>query len=49
MSGKPVSGDNRKMRLISPYAGEIEINLDHAVMLDFEPSTTYLDDWDQPF
>ncbi len=49
VSGKPVSGDNRKMRLISPYAGEIEINLDHAVMLDFEPSTTYLDDWDQPF
>jgi hypothetical protein len=49
VSGRPVAGDGRKLRLLTPYAGELEINLDHAVMLDFEPSTTYLDDWDQPF
>jgi len=49
VSGKPISGDARKLRLATPYAGEIDVNLDQAVILDFEPSTNYLDDWDQPF
>lgn len=49
LSGKPVSGDARRLRLATPYAGEIDVNLDSVIMLDFQPSTNYLDDWDQPF
>ena len=49
VSGKPLSGDARKLRLSTSYAGDIEVNLDNAVMLDFDPSTSYLDDWDEPF
>lgn len=49
VSGRPLSGDSRKLRLDTFYSGEIEMDLDQAVILDFEPFTTYLDDWDQPF
>ena len=49
VSGKPMAGDARKLRLSTSYAGDIEVNLDNAVMLDFDPSTSYLDDWDEPF
>lgn len=48
VSGKPLSGDARTLRLATPYAGEIEVSLDNAVMLDFLSSTNYLDDWDDP-
>lgn len=49
ISGKPLTGDARKLRLATPFAGDLDVSLDQAVMLDFEPSTNYLDDWDQPF
>ena len=49
ISGRPVSGDLDSVRLISPVSGEININLDAAVMLDFQPSTNIIDDWEVEF
>jgi hypothetical protein len=48
LTGVPQSGDGRRLKLATTYAGEIEVDLESAVMLDFETSTNYLDDWDQP-
>lgn len=49
VSGKLLSGDAHSLRLATPFAGEIEVNLDGAVILDFDSSTNYLDNWDDPF
>jgi hypothetical protein len=49
LTGKPISGDTKRLRMETLFAGQIDINLDSAIMLDFETSNNYLDDWDQPF
>ncbi|MFK7851657.1 MAG: hypothetical protein AB8D78_11830 [Akkermansiaceae bacterium] len=49
LTGKPVSGDSGKLQMVSGAAGEIDINLDSAVMLEFRSSGSYLDDWDTDF
>lgn len=49
ISGRPISGDASSVRIISPVAGEMEFNLDSAVMLDFQPSTNIIDDWEAEF
>lgn len=49
ISGRPISGDASTLRIISPFAGEMNLNLDSAVMLDFQPSTNILDDWEAEF
>lgn len=49
LTGKPLAGDAKRLRLATAFAGEIEVNLASVVILDFESSTNYLDDWDQPF
>lgn len=49
ISGRPISGDASAVRIISPVAGEMNLNLDSAVMLDFQPSTNILDDWEAEF
>ena len=49
ISGKPLSGDATSLKLLTPYAGEINLKLESAVMLDFQPSNNFLDDWDPQF
>ncbi len=49
ISGRPLSGDSRELRLLTSSAGEIPLNLDSAIMLDFQPSDSFLDDWDPQF
>ncbi|KAB2641978.1 MAG: hypothetical protein DVB26_04160 [Verrucomicrobia bacterium] len=49
ITGTPVSGDASSLKLLTPYAGSININLDSAVILDFQPSNNFLDAWDPQF
>ena len=49
ISGKPVSGDASSLKLLTPYAGEINLKLESVVILDFQPSNNFLDDWDPQF
>jgi hypothetical protein len=49
ISGRPLSGDAGSLKLLSPYAGEITLKLESAVILDFQPSNNFLDDWDPQF
>jgi len=49
ISGKPVSGDKTGLRILTKFAGELNVNLESAVMLDFNPSTNFLNDWDVQF
>lgn len=49
ISGKPLSGDASCLKLLTPYAGEIALKLESAVILDFQPSNNFLDDWDPQF
>lgn len=46
ISGRPISGDAGTIRLISSVCGEIQCTLEAAVMLDFQPSNTIVDDWE---
>jgi hypothetical protein len=49
VSGLPLSGDGSSLRLLHPFAGELDFNLDAAVMLDFQPSNNTIDDWNSEF
>ena len=49
ISGLVVSGDRKSVKLVNPIAGEMNVNLESAVMLDFNSSNNYLDDWDTEF
>lgn len=49
ISGKPLGGDGKSIRFLNHAAGEIDLNMDSAVMLEFEPSGSFLDDWDVDF
>lgn len=49
ISGKTLGGDGKTIRFLNNAAGEMDINLDSAVMLEFEPSGSFLDDWDIDF
>ncbi len=49
ITGKPLSGDTNSLKLLTPYAGEINLKLDSAIILDFQPSNNFLDDWDPQF
>lgn len=49
ISGRPLVGTNTEIRLLHPVCGEIEVNLESAVMLEFEPSTHISDDWEMDF
>lgn len=49
VSGKPLSGDEKRLRILNGAAGEIDINLDYAAMLDFRGTESFLDDWDVDF
>lgn len=49
ITGKPLKGDEASLRVLSASAGEIDIKLDSAVLLEFEETESFLDDWDLEF
>ncbi len=49
VTGRPLSGGASAVRLLHPSAGELDFNLDSAVMLDFQPSNNIIDDWNSEF
>lgn len=49
VTGVPISSDGNLIQLLHPVAGELNFSLDSAVMLDFQPSNTIIDDWDADF
>jgi len=49
ISGKALGGNGNTIRFLNNAAGEMDLNLDSAVMLEFEPSGSFLDDWDVDF
>ena len=49
ITGKPVTGTASHVRLLTPSAGEWNVDLTSAVILDFNPSNSFLDDWDTQF
>jgi hypothetical protein len=49
ISGKPLSGNASSIRISNPIYGDLDFNLDSAIMLDFQPSTNAIDDWDADF
>lgn len=49
ISGQPLSGDGKRLRMLNGSAGEIDINLDYAAMLEFQGTESFLDDWDVEF
>lgn len=46
ITGRLVSGNPSTMKFISPVFGEVNFNLESAVMLDFSPASSFIDDWD---
>ncbi len=49
VSGRPLSGNPTSIRIFNPVCGELNFNLEAAVMLDFRPSNNMIDDWDAEF
>ncbi len=49
ISGKPLGGDGNVLRLRNAYAGEINVSLDSAVMLEFREANGFMDGWDDEF
>lgn len=49
ISGRPLAGNGSSIRLLSPVCGEINLNLESAVMLDFQNTNNIIDDWDAEF
>jgi hypothetical protein len=49
ISGRPIHGDGSSIGLISPIVGEVNLSLESAVMLDFNASNQFIDDWDADF
>jgi hypothetical protein len=49
ISGKVLSGTSDSIKLATPSTGDLNVNLESAVILDFNPSSSFLDDWDAQF
>ena len=49
ISGRPLDGPPNQIRMHNQAAGEIEIDLDAAVMLEFDSSKGFIDDWNVEF
>jgi hypothetical protein len=49
ISGKALGGDATSIRLASPVVGEVKVDLGSAVILEFQPTDSFLDDWDPKF
>jgi len=49
ISGQPLGGDDKHLRIINAAAGEMNMRLDSAVMLELHSTDSFLDDWDTDF
>lgn len=49
VTGRPLSGNSSAIKIFHPFAGELDFNLESAVMLDFQPSNNSIDDWNADF
>jgi hypothetical protein len=49
ISGQVVSGDSKNIRILNAAAGEINVGLNSATMLEFKSTPSYLDDWNVEF
>jgi hypothetical protein len=49
ISGKPLKGDGGKTSIVHGAIGEVEVNLDSAMMLEVEENGDFIDDWDAEF
>jgi hypothetical protein len=49
ISGRPLAGDPGSLRILNGAAGEIDIDLSYVVMLEFQKTESFLDDWDAEF
>lgn len=49
VSGRPLSGDATSIRISNPVYGDLDFNLESAIMLDFKPSNNDIDGWDEEF
>jgi hypothetical protein len=49
LTGRPLAGDASSIRILHPVAGEMDVQLDPAIMLDFQPSNNVIDDWNSEF
>lgn len=49
ISGKPLRGTREGLRLDTALGGEMNVKLESAVILEFNPSDSFLDDWDDSF
>ena len=49
ISGKALGGSGDVIRIRSASAGEMDVKLDSAVMLEFRETDSFLDDWDDEF
>ena len=49
LTGRPLAGDASSIRILHPVVGEMDVQLDPAIMLDFQPSNNIIDDWNSEF
>ena len=49
ISGRAVSGDASLLRMNHPVCGELNVALESAIMLDFNDSNNFIDDWNAEF
>lgn len=49
VSGRPVSGNGTTLGMVSPIIGAMNLSMDSAVMLEFNASNQFIDDWDADF
>lgn len=46
VSGRPLSGNSSSIQIVSPECGDMNFQLESAVMLDFQNSNSIVDAWD---
>lgn len=49
VSGRPIPGNGPLLGIASPIMGEMNLSMEAAVMLDFNASNHFIDDWDANF
>lgn len=49
ISGRPLAGSASVLKFSSQIYGDVDCKLDAAVMLDFQSTTTIIDDWESEF
>lgn len=49
ISGLPVAGDEKEIGLVNPIIGDMKVRTESALMLDFNASNQFIDDWGVSF